>query len=104
MTKQEVPEIFERILSWPPERQADVARLLESIEEQDSDELRLTDEQVSEVRRRRARQQPTYVPLREARAQLHSRGPVRVRRKGKAPVKSGAESRCVANTADFRAT
>jgi len=42
------------VLTWPPERQADVVHMVELMEQQDSSSLRLTDEQVAEVRRRLA--------------------------------------------------
>jgi hypothetical protein len=52
MTKAQVKEILDRVLTWPPERQEDVARILNAMEEQDASPHRLSDEQVEEVRRR----------------------------------------------------
>jgi len=49
-----VKTILDRVLTWPTERQADVARVVELMEEQDKSELRLTDKQAAEVRRRLA--------------------------------------------------
>lgn len=54
MTKDQVKEILERVLTWPPERQADVAEVVTLMEEQDKSGLQLTDEQAAEVRRRLA--------------------------------------------------
>jgi DNA-binding PadR family transcriptional regulator len=54
MTKEQVKEILDRVLTWPPERQEDAARVLSQMEEQDASTYRLTDEQVQEVERRRA--------------------------------------------------
>jgi hypothetical protein len=73
MTKNRVKEVLDRVLSWPPERQADVAHVVELMEEQDHSTLRLTDEQLAEVRRRRAKKNPRYVSLAEARKRF--RGP-----------------------------
>ena len=53
MTKDQVKEILDRVLSWPPERQADVAHVVQLMEAQDKSELRLSDEQLAEVRRHR---------------------------------------------------
>jgi hypothetical protein len=58
MTRDQVKEILDRVLSWPAERQADVAHMVELMEEQDSSTLRLSDEQLAEVRRRRAEENP----------------------------------------------
>jgi len=52
MTRDQVKEILNRVLAWPPERQADVARVVELMEEQDGSDLRLSEEQAAEVRRR----------------------------------------------------
>ena len=65
MTKEQVKEILDRVLSWPPERQADVAHFIETIEQQDHSALRLTDEQAAEVRRRLAEKNPKTVTLAE---------------------------------------
>jgi hypothetical protein len=67
MTRDQVKEILDRVLSWPPERQADLAHVVELMEEQDHSTLRLTDEQLAEVRRRRAKTNPRYVTLAKAR-------------------------------------
>jgi len=70
MTKDQVKEILDRVLTWPPERQADIAHTVELMEAQDRSDLELTDEQLAEVRRRRAKRNPKYVSLAEARRRL----------------------------------
>ena len=67
MTKEQVKEVLDRVLTWPPERQADVMHVVEVMEAQDKSELQLSEEQLAEVRRRRAKTNPTYVPLADAR-------------------------------------
>lgn len=67
MTRDQVKAILDRVLSWPPERQADIAHVVELMEERDHSTLRLTDEQLAEVRRRRERKNPRYVSLADAR-------------------------------------
>ena len=74
MTKEQVKVISHRVLTWPPERQADVVHMVELMEEQDNSTLRLSDEQLAEVRRRRAKKNPTYVSLAEARKRFSDRG------------------------------
>jgi hypothetical protein len=54
MTKDQVKEILDRVLTWPPKRQEDAVRVLTEMEEQDASPYRLTDERVAEVHRRRA--------------------------------------------------
>ena len=65
MTKAELKEILDRVLTWPPERQADVAHMVELMEEQDSNALRLTDKQSAEVRRRLASPSQQTIPADE---------------------------------------
>jgi hypothetical protein len=70
MTKDQVKEILDRVLTWTPERQSDAAEVLALMEAQDQSDYRLTDEQAAEVRRRLAKKNPAYVPLDEARARF----------------------------------
>jgi hypothetical protein len=65
MTKDQVKEILDRVLTWPPERQADVAHVVELMEKQDNSTLRLSDEQAAEVRRRLADENARTVTLAE---------------------------------------
>ncbi len=73
MTRDQVKAILDRVLSWPPERQADVANMVEMMEEQDQSALRLTDEQVAEVERRLADPNPKFIPLEEVRERFARR-------------------------------
>ena len=54
MTKDQVKEILDRVLTWPPKRQEDAARFLREMEAQDTSPYRITDHQVEEIERRRA--------------------------------------------------
>jgi hypothetical protein len=65
MTKDQVKEVLDRVLTWPRERQEDAARALTAMEEQDASQYRLTDEQLAEVRRRRAETNPNRIPFEE---------------------------------------
>jgi hypothetical protein len=67
MTKEQVKEILDRVLTWPPERQEDAARILTAMEAHDASPLRLTDAQVAEVRRRLADRNPKFLTLEEVR-------------------------------------
>lgn len=58
-------EILERVPTWPPERQEDAARVLREMEEQDRSRLRLSAEQVAEVRQRLANPSPRTIPAEE---------------------------------------
>lgn len=49
----------------PADRQADVAHVVEIMEEQDKSDLRLSDEQAAEVRRRLADPSPETIPAEE---------------------------------------
>jgi hypothetical protein len=65
MTRDQVKAILDRVLTWPPERQADVAHVVEMMEEQDQSDLRLSDEQAAEVRRRVANPSKKTIPAEE---------------------------------------
>jgi hypothetical protein len=65
MTKDQVKEVLDRVLTWPPERQADVVHMVEWMEEQDNSDLRLSDEQAAEVRRRLADPNRKTIPAEE---------------------------------------
>ncbi len=54
MTRKQVKEILDRVLTWPAEWQEHAAQLLTELEEQHATRYRLSDEQVQEVDRRRA--------------------------------------------------
>ncbi len=72
MTKDQVREILDRVLTWPPERQADVARIVELMEEQNESELGLSNEQAAEVRRRLADPSPNNIPAGEVFARFRT--------------------------------
>jgi hypothetical protein len=73
MTKEQVKEILDRVLTWPPERQADVAQIVALMEEQDKTALRLSDEQIAEVNRRLADPHPKFLTLEEVRERFARR-------------------------------
>jgi hypothetical protein len=73
MTRDQVKEILDRVLTWPAERQADVAHVVEIMEEQDKSEVRLTDAQAAEVRRRLAEKNPKTFTLAEFNERLRRR-------------------------------
>jgi hypothetical protein len=73
MTRDQVKEILDRVLTWPAERQADVAHVVEIMEEQDRSELRLSEEQAAEVRRRLAEKNPKTITFAEFNERLRRR-------------------------------
>jgi hypothetical protein len=73
MTREKVKEVLDRVLTWPAERQAEVAHMVELIEEQDKSKLGLTDEQVAEVKRRLADPNPKFLTLEEVRERFARR-------------------------------
>ena len=74
MKKDQIAAVLERVRTWPAERQEDAARLLLEMEAQDASPYRLTDEQLAEVRRRRAKPDPKYVSLADARKRFRRSG------------------------------
>ena len=74
MTKDQVKAVLDRVLTWPPRRQEEVAELLMSIEAQDNSDYRLNDEQISELRRRRAEANPKTLTLTEFNERLRRFG------------------------------
>jgi hypothetical protein len=72
MTREQVKEILDRVLTWPPERQEDAARVLSEMEQQDHSTLHLTDEQAAEVRRRVAHPSEERIPAEEVFRRLRS--------------------------------
>lgn len=73
MTREQVKAILDRVLTWPPERQADVVRVVEVMEQQDKSELRLSDAQAAEVRRRLEEKNPKTITLAEFNEHLRRR-------------------------------
>jgi len=65
MTRDQVKAILDRVLTWPPERQADVAQVVEIMEQQDKSGVRLSDAQAEEVRRRLANPSNETIPADE---------------------------------------
>jgi hypothetical protein len=73
MTRQQVKEILDRVLTWPPERQAHLAEVARLMEAQDSSGLKLDEEQAAEVRRRLAETNPKTLSLAEFNEHLRRR-------------------------------
>ena len=65
MTKDQITAVFERVRTWPEKRQVDAARVLLEMEAQDNSAYQLTDEQLAEVRRRRAKNDPNRILFEE---------------------------------------
>jgi hypothetical protein len=65
MTKEQIKAVLDKVLSWPPKRQEDVAHIVELMEEQDRSDLQLTQEQAEEVRRRLADPNRKTIPAAE---------------------------------------
>jgi hypothetical protein len=73
MTKEQVKELLDRVLTWPPERQADLAEVARTVEQQDKSTLWLSEEQAAEVRRRLAETDPKTLTLADFNAHLRRR-------------------------------
>jgi len=73
MTKDQVKSVLDRVLTWPEDRQQDAAEMLMLMEAQDKATLRLTDEQLAEVKRRLADPNPKFLTLEEVRERFAHR-------------------------------
>jgi hypothetical protein len=73
MGKEQVKAIFDRVMTWPTERQEDAAKILMLMEAQDESVCRLTDEQVAEVQRRIDDPNPRFLTLEEFNERLRVR-------------------------------
>jgi hypothetical protein len=73
MTREQVKELLDRVLTWPPERQADLAEVARIMEQHDKSVLRLTEQQAAEVRRRLAEKSPETFTLAEFSTRLRQR-------------------------------
>ncbi len=49
MTKEQIDDIFDRVRSWPLQRQEDAAAILLRLEEQGTDVYELTEEELADV-------------------------------------------------------
>lgn len=65
MARDQVRAMLDRVMSWPVARQADVARIVEVMEEQDKSPLRMSDEDAGEVRRRLTERNPKTISFSE---------------------------------------
>jgi hypothetical protein len=73
MTKDQVKEILDRVLAWPPQRQQEAALMLTEMEKQDAKPYRLSDEQIAEVTRRLTDPNPKFLTLEEIRERFAKR-------------------------------
>jgi hypothetical protein len=73
MTKDQVKEALDRVLTWPPEQQAEVVHVVEMIEQHYGGTLRLTEEQAAKVRRRLANPSPDRISAEDVFKRLRSR-------------------------------
>jgi hypothetical protein len=73
MTKEQVREILDRVRTWPPERQADLAEVAMIMEAQDRSTIGLSDDQAEEVRRRLEEPTPKTSTLAEFSERLRRR-------------------------------
>jgi hypothetical protein len=73
MTRDQVKEVLDRVLTWPQNRQEDAVEILKAVEEQDASDLCLTGEQLAELRRRRAKNDPNRIPFEQVFKRFRSR-------------------------------
>jgi len=70
MSKEQVKDVLDRVLTWPAERQEDAAKVLMLMESQDYSGYQLTDAQVEEIQRRRADKNAKRLTLDEFKERL----------------------------------
>jgi hypothetical protein len=63
MIKDQITAVLDRVRTWPEKLQEDAARVLLDMEAQHASAYHLTDEQLAEVRRRRANKNPQRIPV-----------------------------------------
>jgi hypothetical protein len=73
MTKDQIKAVLDRVLTWPPQRQEDAARVLLEMEEGGDSSVSLSDEQVAEIERRMADPDPQFLTLEEVRRRFAHR-------------------------------
>jgi predicted transcriptional regulator len=49
MTKEQIDAVFERVRTWPIERQEDAAEMLLTLEQQGTDVYELSDDEIAEI-------------------------------------------------------
>jgi len=77
MAKADVKRALDRVLTWPPERQADLAQVVALMEAQDSSALSLSPEQADEAWRRLAVPDAKTITLAEFGERMRKRYRVR---------------------------
>jgi hypothetical protein len=73
MTKDQLNQLFDKVRSLNPDRQADVSRFVDLIAAQDASGFHLTSEQVAELRRRIAEDDGERIPADEVFQRIRSR-------------------------------
>ena len=81
MIKDEIEAVFERVRTWPPERQEDAARILLEMEAQGTGAYHLTDEELADIEEAMAEMRRGEVATDEKVAAMFNRA----RSPGKAP-------------------
>ena len=72
--RKQLKEIIRRVEAWPAERQKDAARVLLEMEAQARSTQALSEEQIAEVKRRRAGPERQFLSLADVRSRFAKRG------------------------------
>jgi hypothetical protein len=67
-------EVLERVETWPAERQEDAARVLIEMEEQDANQVSISDSQLEDVKHRRAAPHRRFLTVEQARNHFSTQG------------------------------